>query len=105
MLSRTRSFLLGDVDQPPLLTASAAAAQDRLFVLNMRPGWLRVDVFDESGRLLYILTQPDPEFKQEFFPTDIAVRRMPNGGYEISVSIVQPEARIDRYRWNPADQE
>lgn len=101
MLSRTRSFLLGDVKQPPLLTASAAAIGDRLFVLNMRPGWLRVDIFDAEGRLQTILTQPDPEFRQEFFPTDIAVRRLPGGGYEISVSVVQPEARIDRYTWRP----
>lgn len=101
MLSRTRSFLLNDVHQPPLLTASAAPMGERLFVLNMRPGWLRVDVFDASGRLRHILTQPDPEFRQEYFPTDIAVKRLTGGGYELSVSLVQPEARIDRYRWNP----
>lgn len=103
MLSRTRSFLIGDVDQPPLLTASAAPVDERLFVLNMRPGWLRVDVFDASGRLRHILTQPDPEFRQEYFPTDIAVRRLADGRYELSVSLVQPEARIDRYRWVPAE--
>lgn len=103
MLSRTRSFLLGDVNQPPLITSSAAPVGDRLFVLNMRPGWLRVDVFDESGRLLHILTQPDPEFRQEYFPTDIAVRRLAEGGYELAVSLVQPEARVDRYRWKPAE--
>ncbi|NNF05052.1 MAG: hypothetical protein HKN17_11370 [Rhodothermales bacterium] len=101
MLSRTRGFLIGDVNQPPLLTASAAPLGDLLFVLNMRPGWLRVDVFDENGRLRHILTQSDPEFRQEYFPTDLAVRRLASGAYELSVSVLKPEARIDRYRWQP----
>lgn len=103
MLSRTRSYMLGNVKQPPLLTASAAPSGDRLFVLNMRPGWLRVDVFDKNGRLQKILTQPNPEFGQEYFPTDIAVRRLAGGGYELAVAVLQPEARVDRYRWHPAE--
>jgi len=91
----------------------------------MRPGWLRVDVFDRGGDLQYILTQPAPEFNTEYFPTDLAVRilsdiEIESGGenvgvgdsnnasgvgpgsgtvYELAVSVYKPEARIDRFRW------
>jgi len=115
MLSRTRLFMLDELNQPPLLSAAAVAIGERLFVLNMRPGWLRVDVFDRSGDLQYILTQPAPEFNTEYFPTDLAVRILntragvvENAGetgpgsatlYELAVSVYKPEARIDRFRW------
>lgn len=109
MLSRTRLFRMGELQQPPLLSAASVAAGDRLFVLNMRPGWLRVDVYDHAGVLKYILTQPDPEFNTNYFPSDIAARlldeeearALPGSGiaYELAVSVVEPEARIDRFRW------
>ncbi len=99
MLARSRQFLIGDTSSPPLLTASAAAAGNLLFVLNMRPGWLRVDVYNRRGRLQHILTEPLPEFNQEYYPTDIAVRRMDEDTFELAVSVVEPESRIDRFRW------
>jgi hypothetical protein len=117
MLSRTRLFLLDELTQPPLLSVSAVGLGELLFVLNMRPGWLRVDVYDRSGELQYILTQPTPEFNTEYYPTDLAVRVVrtgrPGSGvsggdnagfapgkiYELAVSLVKPEARIDRYLW------
>ena len=98
MLSRTRLFAEGQIDQPPLLTASAAAFENELFVLNMRPGWLRIDVYDRSGMLRAVLTQPDPGFNKQFYPTDIAVF----GGQtetHIAVSFVEPEARVEYYIW------
>ena len=101
MLSRTRQFMLKDLTQPPLLTSAASAVGDRLFVLNLRPGWLRVDVYDESGKLKNILTQPTPSFNSEYFPTDLAVRQIGDGPeYEFAITLIEPEARVDRYRWN-----
>lgn len=109
MLSRTRLFTLDELTQPPLLSSSAVAVGERLFVLNMRPGWLRVDVYDRSGELQYILTQPDPQFNTDYFPTDLAVRIAIKGDganasgsgtvYELAVSVYKPEPRIDRFLW------
>ncbi len=103
MLSRRRLFELGQIDTPPLLTASAAAEGNRLFVLNMRPGWLRVDVYDRSGRLAAVLTEPDPVFNRDYYPTDLAVRELPaSSAFRIAVAVVRPEARIDLLEWRPA---
>lgn len=99
MLARTRLFALGDLDQPPMLSASAVAVGELLFLLNMRPGWLRVDVYGHDGRLKNILTQPSPEFNQDYYPSDIAVRRISETEYELAVSVIEPEPRIERYRW------
>jgi len=101
MLARTRQFRSGETDQPPLLTASAIKAGGHWFVLNMRPGWTQIDVYSFGGSLQYILTEPNPAFNQEFFPTDIAVFALSDGGYHIAVSMVKPEPRIDRYYWHP----
>lgn len=100
MLSRLRLFELGQIDAPPLLSASAAAYGNRLFVLNMRPGWLRIDVYDRSGRLESVLTEPHPGFNRDYYPTDIAVRQLPESeAIQIAVAVLRPEARIDLYRW------
>jgi len=99
MLARTRLFVLNHLDQPPMLTASAAAVGELLFLLNMRPGWLRVDVYGHDGHLQNILTQPSPEFNQDYYPSDIAVRRISETEYELAVSVIEPEPRIERYRW------
>ena len=48
---RSHRFLLGEVDQPPLLTSSAAVAGGRLFALNLRGDHVRVDVYGLDGRL------------------------------------------------------
>lgn len=101
MLARTRQFQLGDTGEPPLLTASAIQAGGYWFVLNMRPGWTQIDVYSLAGNLKYILTEPNPAFNKEYFPTDIAVFALSDGGFNISVSMVKPESRIDRYYWHP----
>ncbi len=106
MLSRTRLFARGEITSPPLLTASAAPLNEELFVLNMRPGWLRIDVYDRTGRLKSVLTQPNPAFNQEFYPTDLAVSDRDGDVVAIAVAVVKPEPRIDRYAWHrraPAD--
>jgi hypothetical protein len=103
MLSRTRQFLMGDISVPPLLSASAASTKEFLFVLNMRPGWLNVDVYGHDGRLRYILTQPDPGFNSDYFPTDLAVRRRGERSFDFAVSVLEPDPRIDRFTWQRPD--
>lgn len=100
MLARSGRFVTGDLAVPPLLSASAAPSGNYLFVLNMRPGWLRVDVYDHGGRLKTVLTQPAPAFNQDYYPTDIAVRRGEDGAYELAVTVIEPEPRIERFIWH-----
>ena len=100
MLARSRRFVTGDLAEPPLLTASAAATGNYLFVLNMRPGWLRVDVYGHDGKIRFILTQPSPEFNQEYFPSDIAVKQVGENIFQLAVTVIEPEARIELYRWH-----
>lgn len=99
MLARSRLYLLGEIDEPPLLSASAAPAGDRLFVLNMRPGWLRIDVYDHAGHLRNVLTQANPAFNKNYYPTDLAARSLGHGAYEIAVISTKPQARLTLYRW------
>ncbi len=100
MLSRLRLFEIGEIDAPPLLTAAAAPLGDSLFVLNMRPGWLQVDVYDRSGKLRAILTEQDPGFNRDYYPTDIAVASSPGArSIRIAVSVVRPDSRVNLYDW------
>ena len=102
MLARSRSFLLGDLYDPPLLTPSMAVAGDRVFVLNIRPGWLLIDVYDLAGRLQRRLVQQAPVFAQSFYPVDLAA--YPNGdGFDIAVVYVEPQPRLALYRWGDAE--
>ena len=98
MLARSRLFALGETYEAPLLTASAAPAGSRLFVLNMRPGWLRVDVYDRTGRLERVLIQENPRVDKNFYPVDLAARQTSDGGYEIAVVAVEPVPRVAVYR-------
>ncbi len=91
----------GDVHEPPLLSASAAPAGNLLFVLNMRAGWLQVDVFGRDGRLLRRLLPPERVYRNAFLPQDLDVRVTPEG-YEIAVVISRPEPVLQVFRWEPA---
>lgn len=99
MLRRTYAFLRGDTHQAPLLSSSAIPVGDRLFVLNMRPGWLRIDVFNRSGYLEHILVERDPGYNKQFYPVDLAVRRIGADLYEIAVAVVEPIPEVRVYRW------
>lgn len=101
MLARSRAFALGQTHQAPLLTSSAAAAGSRFFVLNMRPGWLRVDVFGRDGRLQQQLVEPDPGYSKQFYPVDLDVQARPDGSYLLAVAVVEPEPEVRLYRWMP----
>lgn len=102
MLARTRAFMLGVTDEAPLLSASAAATDSLLFVINMRPGWLHIDTFDRSGQVQHRLTQANPAFNTEFYPIDIAVRPAEAQGYHIAVAVVKPRPHVAVYTWKPS---
>jgi len=99
MLARTLQFQMGSTDQPPLLSASSAFVGERIFLLNMRPGWLHIDVYGLDGSIQYILTQPDPSFGTEYYPTDLAVVEREPGVFDLAVTITEPAPRVDRFRW------
>lgn len=103
MLARTRQFLMGDTHAPPMLSASSVISSDAIYVLNMRPGWLQLDVFDRDGTLRQRLTQPDPGFNQDYYPTDLAIQEREDGTLEIAVAILKPEPRIDLFRYRHVD--
>ncbi len=73
-LVRSHRYIRGEVDQPPLLTSSAVAFEDRLYVLNLRGDHIRIDVYGFGGRLERALAFAGSE-AQTHFPVDIAVRR------------------------------
>ncbi len=102
MLERSHAFVTEQVTEAPLLSAAADAAGDRLFVLNMRPGWLRVDTYSRAGRLQQRFTQPDPGPGKSFYPRDLAARIRPDGGFILAVIFTEPEPRLDLYRLPPA---
>jgi hypothetical protein len=100
MLARRHAFLKGDTHESPLLSPAAAPAGDWLFVLNLRPGWLRIDVYDRAGRLQHILTQADPGYDKQFYPIDLAVQQDTPGVFDIAVALVNPVQELRRYRWS-----
>ncbi|MEM0962090.1 MAG: hypothetical protein AAGK21_06055 [Bacteroidota bacterium] len=105
-LVRSAQFMRGDVDEPPLLTSSAATLKDRLFVLNLRTDHLRVDVYDPAGDLQRVLVTPLVRAVETVVAMDLAVRERPDGTVEMAVlwtrppGILQrPESRVALYRW------
>ncbi len=106
-LARSRLWAAGDVDEPPLLSPAAAALGDRLFVLNARPGWVRIDVFRRDSapggpRLVLerALVQPDPAVDKTFLPVDLVARSVP-GGVEFVVLTADPRPGLTFLRWGP----
>ncbi len=99
MLARMRQFMLGDTHAPPMLSVSAAVTATRFYVINMRPGWLRIDVYDREGRLLHVLTEPRPAFNKDFYPTDIAVREEERGRVTMAIAVLEPEPGVRFFRW------
>jgi hypothetical protein len=106
---RSRQFAEGDADEPPLLSPAAAAAGDRLFVLNARPGWVRIDVFRRDDgpngpRLLLErgLVEPAPELQKQYFAADLAARRV-DGGFEFVVLTTDPQPGLTFLRWTPGE--
>lgn len=74
-LVRSNQYLLGEVDEPPLLISSATEFEDTLYVLNLRADGLRIDAYNHEGQLQHVLAFTDVEAIPNAFPVDIAVRR------------------------------
>jgi hypothetical protein len=100
MLERSYAYAAGNATKPPLLTASAAAVDDRLFVLNLRPGWVQIDVYDRRGRLRRRLVEPRRGGDRGFYPVDLDARRTEEG-YRFAVAVRSPTPRLELFRWRP----
>jgi hypothetical protein len=100
MLERSLAYAEGDVDKPPLLTPSATALGNRLFVLNLRPGWVQIDVYDRSGRLQRRLVERHSEGNRNFYPVDLDAHRTPDGVL-FAVVVRSPTPQLELYRWRP----
>ena len=74
-LVRSNQYLLGEVDEPPLLVSSAVAFGDNLYVLNLRADGIRIDVYGREGRIERVLAYTDVQALPNAFPVDIAVRQ------------------------------
>ncbi|HEX8299587.1 MAG TPA: hypothetical protein VF594_10555 [Rubricoccaceae bacterium] len=103
--ARSAQFMRGEVEQPPLLTSSAAALGDRLLVVNMRADHVRIDVYDPSGTLQRVLVSPRPWGRLPYIPIDLAVRRV-EATVELAVLMQRPsgilqsaDSRLVLYRW------
>jgi hypothetical protein len=101
MLERSYAFLQGDTHEPPLLIPSATFADGRLFVLNVRSGWVQVDVFGRDGILQHRLIEANPQPNTDFFPHDLGVRA-DSTGYDITLAVSSPDPAVVTYRWTPA---
>jgi hypothetical protein len=101
MLERRYAFSQGDVERPPLLTPDAAPLGDSLYVLNLRPGWIRVDVYDRSGRLQHALVEPHEGGNPNFNAVGLDVRR-DGEALLIAVALRSPEPALELFRWQPA---
>lgn len=102
MLERSYAFLQGDTHEPPLLIPSATFADGRLFVLNVRSGWVQVDVFGRDGVLQHRLIEASPQPNTDFFPHDLSVRAH-DDGYDIALAVSDPDPAVVIYRWTPSD--
>lgn len=109
MLPQSRLFALGETSEPPTLVTSAAPAGDRLFVLNVRPGWTRIDVYGRDGRLEGVLIEPNPGVSG-YNDLDLDVRADGAGGYLIAVARLRHDVfwfsseyvpRVSVFRWTP----
>ncbi len=74
-LVRSNQYLLGEVDEPPLLISSGASFESGFFLLNLRADGLRIDVYDVEGQLERVLAYTDVEAMPNAFPVDLAIHR------------------------------
>ena len=98
MLPRSRRFVEGGNFQPPLLSSSAAVVGDRLFAINMRPGWIQIDAYGRDGMLRDIWLEADPQPGRRFYPVDIDAVASGDGSIDLYVLVQQPSPQVVRYR-------
>ncbi|MFV1979717.1 MAG: hypothetical protein ACC655_01050 [Rhodothermia bacterium] len=70
MLATSRAFELGQVSDPPLMISSFSTIGEQLFVLNVRPGTLRIDEYDAAGTLQQVFQREAPK-PESFTPVDL----------------------------------
>ena len=99
MLERRYAFGQDDATEAPLLTPAAAPVGDTLFVLNLRPGWVQIDVYDRNGRLQRRLVERHDAGNPDFYPLDLDAWRT-DEGYVFAVTIRSPIPRLEVYRWD-----
>ena len=104
-LARSAQYMRGDVDEPPLLSSSAAVLGDRLFVLNLRTDHVRVDVYGADGRLERVLASRAVRGLETDVAQDLAVRQAADGTVEVAVLLSrlpglmrEPESRVVLFR-------
>ena len=97
MLERSYRFLTGDVDNAPVLTASATPVGNKLYVLNLRPRTLHVDVFGRDGRLRRRLAGPGAQRTGDYYPRDLAVQRRADT-LDVAVVTTSPQRELLLYR-------
>lgn len=101
-LVRSYQFMIGEADEPPLLSSGAQALGDRLYVLNVRAERVRVDVYDRAGRLVRVLQGPVPTGPDgrplvlDVYPADLAVRETVFGEIEIAVLMQRPRGILQQ---------
>jgi len=104
MLARIRAYSRGAFDEPPLVISGVYGDDESLYVLNLRPGYVRIDVFDTGGRLRRILQHEEPE-PTAFTPLGLIVRSQGDTleAYVVSVNTVYGSlsltyaSRLDRF--------
>jgi hypothetical protein len=99
----------GAVAEPPLLTASAAALGDHLYVLNQRTDHIRIDRYGRDGVLDRVLVSPMPWALLDVVAVDLAVRDGGGGAVEMAVLLQRQSgvfqtagSRVMRFRWTLA---
>lgn len=99
MLARSRGFIKGSVDTAPVLTSSAVPRDSQLFVLNLRPKRLRVDIYNRDGRLQQIYQEPGRPAPDEpdVFPMDFTVYRDHSNRRIFAVLFYKPEPSLRLY--------
>ena len=100
MLERSYAYAQGDVERPPLLTPDAAPLGDSLYVLNLRPGWVRIDVYGRDGRLVRSLVEPHEGGNPNFNAVGLDVRR-DGDALRFAVLLRSPTPALELYRWTP----
>lgn len=114
-LVRSHQFLLGEVDEPPLLTSAAAPLGRRLVAVNLRAEEIRLDVFAPNGagglRLERALVYPDAATVADAFPADLAVRQGTDGVLVVLLMqrpggvFSRPGGRVVMLRWDTTGSE
>ncbi|MEL6611708.1 MAG: hypothetical protein AAFQ53_06410 [Bacteroidota bacterium] len=100
LLNTSLRFMRDEVREPPLLSAAARALGDTLYVLNLRPGVLRIDAYAKEGnearlqRVYEFQAVPAEQDPLALFPTDLDVRQAADGTLTFAVLLKGPQVSV-----------